>query len=58
MDIIMISEKYDELLSDTPLEWLVQLPKEITSYWEPAEFGINEELVQKHLGTKSKAKGL
>ncbi len=45
MDVIMVSEKYDELLSDTPLEWLVQVPNELTSHWIPTEFGINEELV-------------
>ncbi len=45
MEVLTFSERYDELLSDTPLEWLVQEPNEVTSYWVPAEFGINEELV-------------
>ena len=45
MDVLMVSEKYDELLSDAPLEWLVQVPNEMTSHWVPIEFGINEELV-------------
>ncbi len=45
MDVLKNSERYDELLSDTPREWLVQVPSEMTSYWEPTEFGINEELV-------------
>ncbi|MDV6250747.1 hypothetical protein [Vibrio sp. EA2] len=45
MDVLMVSERYDELLSDTPLEWLVQEPTEMTSHWVPTEFGINEELV-------------
>ncbi|HGS4501030.1 TPA: hypothetical protein ACMDVD_000909 [Vibrio parahaemolyticus] len=37
--------KHDELLSDLPVEWLVQEPQEITSHWLPNEFGINEELI-------------
>ncbi len=45
MEGFKFSERYDELLSDKPLEWLVQEPSEVTSYWVPSEFGINEELV-------------
>ena len=46
MDVLMIKENYDELLSDAPLDWLVQEPKEVTSHWLPTDFGINEELIQ------------
>ncbi|WP_274026737.1 hypothetical protein [Vibrio parahaemolyticus] len=45
MDVLIMAEKHDELLSDLPVEWLVQEPKEITSNWLPNEFGINEELI-------------
>ncbi len=45
MDVLMISKKYDELLSEAPVEWLVQEPKELTSYLRPTECGINEELI-------------
>lgn len=45
MDVLMIKENYDELLSDAPLDWLVQEPKEVTSHWLPTDFGINEELI-------------
>lgn len=33
MDVLIMAEKHDELLSDLPVEWLVQEPKEITSHW-------------------------
>ncbi|MFY2160612.1 hypothetical protein ACOSZG_09970 [Vibrio alginolyticus] len=45
MDVLMIKENYDELLSDAPLDWLVQEPKEVTPHWLPTDFGINEELI-------------
>ncbi|HCG8566561.1 hypothetical protein [Vibrio parahaemolyticus] len=49
MDVLIMVEKHDELLSDLPVEWLVQEPQEITSHWLPNEFGINEELISKAL---------
>lgn len=33
MDVLIMAEKHDELLSDLPVEWLVQEPQEITSHW-------------------------
>ncbi|CAH1606796.1 MULTISPECIES: hypothetical protein [Vibrio] len=45
MDKLIMQENADELLSDSPVDWLVQEPREITSHWNPKEFGINEELI-------------
>ncbi|ELV8721979.1 hypothetical protein QNE44_002117 [Vibrio harveyi] len=45
MDRLAVRENFDELQSDSPVDWLTQEPVEITSHWIPNEYGINEELV-------------
>lgn len=45
MDMLITLEKVEDLLLDTPVDWLVQEPSEMTSHWTPNEYGVNEELV-------------
>ncbi|EDP60319.1 hypothetical protein [Vibrio sp. AND4] len=45
MERLITRKKIDSLIPEVLVDWLTQVPTEITSLWIPNECGINEELV-------------
>ncbi|MGR5131908.1 hypothetical protein [Vibrio alfacsensis] len=45
MNTILSVEMSSKASADSPLDWLIQEPDEMTTPWEPKEVGVNEELM-------------